>query len=184
MFGWGQASICVCYCFLPTLQSGYNVTFIRWEDLLPLFSDSLYADLELNIWRATICSLFQIPFVNSLLLTGYKDKIVENQKGFYQLFFHSKEIVYILVQKQPWCARVFIIILDKGNLCSMVKTRVKEATLNSVRQLCPKVRLLPQGFLVFTQEPLPLASQTALPPLLSVSSYSWKLGIKRYYTQR
>lgn len=58
---------------------------------------------------------------------------MENQKGFYQLFFHSKEIDYILVQTQPWRARVFTIILDKGNLCSMVKTRVKEATLSSVR---------------------------------------------------
>lgn len=32
----------------------------------------------------------------------------------------------------------------------MVKTRVKEATLNPVEQLCPEVRLLSQGFLLFT----------------------------------
>lgn len=96
----------------------------------------------------------------------------QTKRFFYQLFLHSKERNYILGQILLWSARVFIIILDKGNLCLMIKTRAKEATLNSVEQLCSEVRLLPQGFLLFTQELLPLTSQMASRlTLVSVPSY-------------
>ena len=104
-------------------------------------------------------------------------------RAFSELFFHPKAGDHILGPLPLSSAKVSIIILDEGNLCSVIKTRVREATWSPVEQLCSEVRLLPPGLFCLPRSMLSFESQRASLPHRGVPSYSRKRGGKRHYTQ-